>query len=72
MTHMLPIPDINLGRCTRCAKCVEGCPESALVMTPQGPAFVHPILCTYCTDCESLCPAAAIRAPLKVIWGTEG
>ncbi len=62
------LPQINSALCDRCGKCVSECPEKALVMEAQGPAFRQPITCTYCTDCESLCPTGAIRAPLTFRW----
>jgi ferredoxin len=62
------IPSINLSLCNRCNLCVTHCPENALDMTDNGPIFNYPILCTYCLDCEGLCPTGAIRAPLSVIW----
>ena len=65
------IPSINRSLCTRCTLCVTGCPENALVMTDQGPAFIEPITCTYCGECESLCPTGAIRAPLLVTWSAQ-
>jgi len=65
------LPFINFTRCDLCGKCVAGCPEDALIMTDDGPAFKQPLTCTYCTDCEALCPLGAIRAPMKVTWGRE-
>lgn len=64
----LTLPKINLSLCNRCTLCVTHCPESALDMTDHGPTFTHPIVCTYCLECEGLCPTCAIRAPLSVIW----
>ncbi len=61
-------PIINYLRCTKCGLCISGCPENALQMTPKGPVLRKPSLCTYCTDCEHLCPTGAIRAPLTVSW----
>lgn len=72
MTPKNPIPYINQALCIRCGNCVKGCPETALLMTSEGPAFVQPVLCTYCTACESLCPTGAIRAPYRVMWDTNG
>lgn len=62
------LPQINLSLCDRCGKCVSECPEKALVMEAQGPTFRQPPTCTYCTDCEQLCPTGAIRAPLTFRW----
>jgi len=62
------LPSINLALCNHCTLCVTNCPENALEMTEQGPVFIDPISCSYCRDCEHLCPTAAIRAPLVVTW----
>ena len=62
------LPIIDLDRCDRCGACVAGCPENALVMTENGLVFAQPLTCTYCTDCEGLCPLGAIRAPLTITW----
>ena len=63
------LPIINSDRCDHCGACITSCPEDALIMTDEGPTFKNPITCTYCTDCEKLCPLGAIRAPLQVTWG---
>lgn len=65
------LPQINFSLCNRCSLCITQCPEDALRMSDQGPIFNDPITCTYCLDCESLCPTGAIRAPLTVTWGTK-
>ena len=67
MTELI-IPSINLTLCNRCTRCVTDCPEEALAMTERGPEFIEPINCTYCGECEGLCPTGAIRAPLWVTW----
>ena len=61
-------PTINYNLCTMCGLCVSGCPEDALCMTSKGPVLCQPSTCTYCTDCENLCPTGAIRTPLTVRW----
>jgi len=70
MSHRT-IPIINLTRCDLCGKCINACPVDALHMSETGPAFSQPITCTYCTDCESICPQGAIRAPLSITWAQE-
>jgi NAD-dependent dihydropyrimidine dehydrogenase PreA subunit len=61
-------PIIYYNLCTNCGLCVIGCPEDALQMTSKGPVLHEPTKCTYCTDCENLCPTGAIRTPLTVSW----
>jgi formate hydrogenlyase subunit 6/NADH:ubiquinone oxidoreductase subunit I len=65
------LPQINLNLCNGCGACVSGCPEEALVMKSSGPAFKQPVKCTYCTDCEQLCPTGAIRTPLIFRWAVD-
>ena len=65
------LPIINPTLCNRCGLCATHCPEDALRMTDQGPAFNHPLTCSYCLDCEGLCPTGAIRAPLTVTWKVQ-
>lgn len=45
--------------CTRCKRCEESCPVSAIVVGPDGPAFDHSA-CIRCYCCQELCPPQAI------------
>jgi ferredoxin len=62
---------INLDLCTGCGACVIGCPENALLMKSNGPALRQPLRCSYCTDCEDLCPVGAVRAPFSFRWAKD-
>jgi NAD-dependent dihydropyrimidine dehydrogenase PreA subunit len=64
-------PVINYNLCTKCGVCITGCPEYALFMTSKGPVLKEPALCTYCTECENICPTGAIRTPLTISWQTS-
>jgi len=66
------VPTINLRRCDRCGRCVEACPTDAVEMTADGPVIVRPDDCTYCTDCEVVCPHGAIECPYEIMWETTG
>ncbi len=63
------VPTIDRERCDACGLCVEQCPTSAVEMGPHGPVIARPEDCTYCTDCEAVCPRDAIRCPYEVVWG---
>ena len=65
------LPIINPERCDRCGKCIDACRVDALYMDEDGPAYTQPITCTYCMDCEAVCPQRAIRAPLTVAWALK-
>ncbi|MCB2209581.1 4Fe-4S binding protein [bacterium] len=63
-------PKFNLDLCTGCGACVAGCPENALEMKTNYPRYKQSGHCSYCTDCERLCPTGAIRAPFRFRWAT--
>ncbi|MBM4026467.1 MAG: glycyl-radical enzyme activating protein [Planctomycetes bacterium] len=54
----LPEPGFWPGRCIRCGRCVEVCPQKAIALTPTGPATSLQ-RCTLCGECLGACPAGA-------------
>lgn len=61
------LPQIDLERCDRCGLCVQHCPTQAVEMGTDGPVVVRPRDCTYCTDCEAMCPQNAISCPFEIV-----
>jgi uncharacterized protein (DUF362 family)/Pyruvate/2-oxoacid:ferredoxin oxidoreductase delta subunit len=59
--------------CTRCKKCQESCPVSAIVVGHNGPVFDH-ASCIRCYCCQELCPPQAIglTEPPLARWMTRG
>lgn len=59
-----------LDRCTRCAACIEACPEALLVGGDGGFAQLDPTRgeCTFCGDCISACTEGALLMPLLGRW----
>lgn len=37
-------------------------------MKERIPAFVHPEACTYCGQCEAVCPTGAIALTYAIVW----
>ncbi|MDZ4159490.1 MAG: 4Fe-4S binding protein [Anaerolineaceae bacterium] len=62
------LPEIKLDLCTGCGVCVRECPTQALEMRAAFPVFSRSEACTYCTDCEALCPQHAIRCAFEIGW----
>jgi ferredoxin len=55
--------------CTKCGKCVSGCPERALSFT-EGELRIVTVdasKCTRCGACVEMCPPGAI-AMARAIW----
>jgi len=50
---------VNPDRCTGCETCVASCPYTAIIMTPEGKAFINEY-CQLCRACLSVCPEGAI------------
>ncbi|MGD2143691.1 MAG: 4Fe-4S binding protein [Anaerolineae bacterium] len=40
-------------------------------MGTHGPSIVRPADCTYCADCEPVCPQGAIRCTYEIVWGPK-
>ena len=62
------LPIISYAVCDRCGLCVEQCPTHAVVMTLQGPSITRPADCTFCAQCEAVCPQGAIACLFEVVW----
>jgi pyruvate formate lyase activating enzyme len=53
-----PEPGFRPGRCVRCGRCVEICPQDAIAPTEGGPA-TDPHKCSVCGECVAACAAGA-------------
>ncbi|MBQ5529833.1 MAG: glycyl-radical enzyme activating protein [Bacteroidales bacterium] len=57
-----PLPQrlYKRSRCIGCSTCVDGCPQGALALTPEG---IRPTgaACTLCGACARECPAKALE-----------
>ena len=57
-----PLPQrlYKRSRCIGCSTCVDGCPQGALALTPEG---IRPTgaVCTLCGACARECPAKALE-----------
>lgn len=55
----VPVPEIDLARCTACGKCGEFCQFSAIVCI-KDKVLTFSELCHGCGGCSLICPEAAI------------
>jgi len=55
----LPVPQIDLEKCTYCGRCAEVCEFSAIAVINKN-VLTFPELCHGCGACSSLCPEDAI------------
>ena len=60
------VPQVELGRCTRCGECAAACQNSAIAVIRQA-VLVLPELCSGCGACSYVCPAAAITEVPRVV-----
>lgn len=56
-----PEIEIKLSWCKSCGLCVEYCNTGALEMDGIYPKVVAAEKCTYCLQCEMMCPDFAIK-----------
>ena len=71
----IPVPEIDLAKCSFCGRCAEVCAFNALAVF-QDQVMVLAELCHGCGSCAYLCPEKAIREvdrPIGVVErGTAG
>jgi MinD superfamily P-loop ATPase len=60
------LPTIDLAKCEGCGLCATGCPVQAVAMVDGRALIVQPDLCSYCAECEALCPEGAITCPFEI------
>jgi MinD superfamily P-loop ATPase len=56
----LPVPQVDMEKCTYCGKCAEVCQFSAIAVIKKN-VLTFPELCHGCGACSLLCPAGAIK-----------
>lgn len=56
----VPVPVIDMEKCTHCGKCAEICEFNAIVSFGGTTTMVFPDLCHSCGGCKLVCPEKAI------------
>ncbi len=51
-----------------CGNCVLRCPANALDLRSEKAALVFPERCSYCAECQDVCPEGAITLPYEVVF----
>ena len=68
----VPVPNVDMGRCTGCGKCGDICQYSAIVCINKK-VLTFPELCHGCGGCSLVCPEEAIsEVPREVGIIEEG
>jgi ferredoxin len=65
-SRMVPIPELDRGKCQKCGTCVRKCPYNAIKISEDiedGFPVFDRSKCEGCGRCFNLCPAEAIEMP---------
>lgn len=65
--HSDLVPCVNQEKCTACGRCIERCPENAIVRVEDDKAFINEEDCVGCGECVAFCPVQAI----PINWKTD-
>jgi MinD superfamily P-loop ATPase len=66
----IPVPEVDLSKCTFCGKCAEVCEFNAIVVIKKKVLF-FPELCHGCGGCSYICPEKAINEVDRTIGVIE-
>ena len=66
----IPVPAVDVAKCTCCGKCAEVCAYNAIAVLNQN-VLVFPELCHGCGACGYLCPEGAITEVDREIGTVE-
>ncbi len=66
----LPIPVVDMARCTACGRCAEVCEYHAITVIGKQ-VLVFPELCHGCGSCMRQCPEGAIHETLNLMGTLE-
>lgn len=63
---MVTMPVIDYKKCNCCGLCVDVCHCEALVIVNGSVTIIETEECTWCTECELVCPTGAIACPFEI------
>lgn len=63
---MIILPLIDTTKCMGCGLCVTVCLGEGRAVVNKVAIIVHPEMCVWCTQCETVCPAGAATCPFDV------
>jgi len=63
----VPVPDVDLTKCTGCGKCGQICQYNAIVHLKGNNVLTFELLCHSCGGCMLVCPEKAISEKQKII-----
>jgi MinD superfamily P-loop ATPase len=64
---MFELPQIDEALCNGCGLCLTVCDCGGLVLVGHVIKIVHSAECSYCANCELVCPTGAIRCPYEIV-----
>jgi MinD superfamily P-loop ATPase len=61
------MPQIDPKKCNGCGLCIGVCYCQALVLVDNVASLVETEQCSWCMECETVCPNMAITCPFEIV-----
>ncbi len=64
---VVEMPVVYKDKCNGCGLCVSVCYCNALILVGGVVIVVETEDCSWCTECEAVCPTGAIACPFEIV-----
>ncbi len=65
---MVVMPVVNQAKCNGCGLCIDVCGLKAIVRVGSKVTVIEMEKCSWCIQCEIVCPTGAITCPYEIVF----
>ena len=64
---LVEMPVLDQEKCNGCGLCISVCSCNAIVLIDNVITIIETLDCSWCAQCELVCPTGAISCPFEIV-----